>query len=86
MQEVNIVLANRKGLGAVRLCGCNTIHLSIGPITLALAPEAFAQAATLMQEAAEQLQKIVETKNAKPADALDQESQLNRWTHSIQPR
>jgi hypothetical protein len=81
MEEVNVVLANRKGLGAVKLCGCNTIHLSIGPVTMALAPEAFAQAAALMQDAVAQMHKINETRQAKSAQDLNELAQPNRWTH-----
>ncbi len=52
--EIDVVLADYPGLGRVRMCGCNTVHLSLGPMTLSLAPEAFAQTAILVRKAMEQ--------------------------------
>ncbi len=59
MSDVNVVLAERGGFGAVRLCGCKSIHLSVGPVTLNMEPEAFAQAAILIRQAMESLAVIV---------------------------
>ncbi len=59
MDDINVILADHPGLGQVRLCGCNSIHLSIGPVTVSLTPEAFAQAAILIRNAMEQLNEIV---------------------------
>jgi len=59
MSDINVILAERKGTGAIRLCGCNSIHMSIGPITINLAPEAFAQTALLVRQAMESLSIIV---------------------------
>ncbi len=58
MTEFNVVLSERNGLGRIHLCGCNSVHLKIGPVTVCLAPEAFAQAALMVREAMEQLAAI----------------------------
>jgi hypothetical protein len=59
MSDINVILAERNGTGAVRLCGCDCIHLSIGPVTLNMAPEMFAEAALLVKQAMESLSVIV---------------------------
>ncbi len=59
MSDINVVLAERSGTGAVRLCGCDCVHLSIGPVTINMAPEMFAQAALLVKQAMETLSVIV---------------------------
>lgn len=59
MAKINLMLAERPGLGQVRICGCDSVHLSIGPMTILLAPDAFAQAAILIQEAMESLSVLV---------------------------
>lgn len=59
MSDVNVILAERNGTGAVRLCGCDCVHLSIGPVTINMAPEMFAQAALLVKQAMETLSVIV---------------------------
>ena len=59
MSDINVILAERSGTGAVRLCGCNCIHLSIGPVTINMAPEKFAQAASLVRQAMESLSDMV---------------------------
>jgi hypothetical protein len=61
MSDINVVLAERTGTGTVKLCACNSIHLSIGPVTINMAPEMFAQAAGLVRQAMESLAKIVAT-------------------------
>ena len=71
MSDFNVVLAERNGLGHIHLCGCNSIHLSIGPVTVCLAPEAFAQAAIMIRDAMAQLAEIT-AKEPVPA---------GRWTH-----
>jgi hypothetical protein len=78
MSDINVILAERTGLGAVRLCGCNSIHLSVGPVTINLAVEAFAQTATLIKQAMETLAVIV------AAGELDQE-QTAAFPHSPSP-
>ncbi len=59
MSDINVILAERSGTGAIRLCGCNCVHLSIGPVTINMAPEMFAQAALLVKDAMESLSVIV---------------------------
>jgi hypothetical protein len=59
MSDINVILAERNGTGTIRLCGCNCIHVSIGPITINMAPEMFAQAAVLVKQAMESLSVIV---------------------------
>ena len=59
MNDINVVLAERGAFGAVRLCGCKSVHLSVGPITLNMDPEAFAQTAILVKQAMESLAVIV---------------------------
>ena len=59
MSDINLILAESPGTGAVRLCGCNCVHMSIGPVTINMAPEMFAQAAMLMKQAMETLSVIV---------------------------
>ncbi len=51
MHEINALLADQPEVGRVQLCECNTIHLSIGPVTINLSPEAFVQAAMLLKNA-----------------------------------
>ena len=59
MSDINVVLAERGNFGAVRLCGCKSVHLSVGPVTLNMDPEAFAQTAILIRQAMESLAVIV---------------------------
>ncbi len=59
MHDINVILAERNGGGAIRLCGCNCVHLSIGPVTINMAPEMFMQAALLVKQAMESLSVIV---------------------------
>lgn len=70
MSDINIILADRPGLGRVRLCECNSIHISLGPVTINLEPSAFAQAAGLMREAMDYYSTIVAAKHA-PCTSLD---------------
>lgn len=48
----NVVLAEHAGLGRIHLCDCNSVHVSVGPVTLNLAPDAFLQLAAMMSKAA----------------------------------
>ena len=67
MSDINVILAEHTGLGTVRLCECKSIHMSVGPVTLNMAVEAFMQTATLIRQAMETLAVIV------AAGELDQE-------------
>jgi hypothetical protein len=53
MSDVNVILAESPGTGAVRLCGCNCVLLSIGPIVINMVPEMFAQTAQMVKQAME---------------------------------
>ena len=61
MHEMNVILADLPGLGRVRLCECNSVHVSIGPVTINLEPTAFQQLADLMTSATERLSRITES-------------------------
>jgi len=60
MHDINIVLADRPGLGRIRVCECNSVHVSIGPVTINLEPTVFEHFSTLMATAVDQLRKIRE--------------------------
>jgi hypothetical protein len=60
MSETTVVLAECKGLGRIYLCSCESVHLKVGPVTLCLAPEAFAQATAMMREALEELDHLAQ--------------------------
>jgi len=76
MKDVNIILAELPGMGRVRLCECNSVHLNIGPVTINLEPMAFAQVAVLIDLAMNELDKIVEAKAAEEEIALPLQSHL----------
>jgi hypothetical protein len=58
MSDINVVLAESPGTGAVRLCGCNCVLLSVGPIVIKMVPEMFAWTALMMKQAMECLTDI----------------------------
>jgi hypothetical protein len=53
--ERNFTLAELTSLGSVTMCACGTIHLSVGVVTLRMAPEVFEKMVQMCQKAAEQL-------------------------------
>lgn len=53
MKEDKVVLADRPGLGKIFCCGCGAIHVNVGPVTINLEPQAFAQLTALMNVALE---------------------------------
>jgi hypothetical protein len=63
MNDINVILAECPGLGRIRLCGCDAVHLSLGPVTITLAPDAFVQAAVLVRHALDQLTEIAAVKD-----------------------
>lgn len=75
MAEMNLTLAEHLGLGEVRICGCNSIHVHIGPVTITLAPEAFAQTAILIREAMESLAVLVAAGELDPAMGTQQKTE-----------
>jgi hypothetical protein len=48
----------RTSLGAVELCRCGAVHLSIGGVTLRLVPGAIPELAALLAEAAAELPEV----------------------------
>jgi hypothetical protein len=66
----NAILAEQTGTGTVRLCSCNSIHLSIGPVTIDMTPEMFAEAAVLVQQAMESLAVIVAASDLETEESL----------------
>jgi hypothetical protein len=69
MDDINVILAEHVGLGRVSLCACDTVHLTIGPVTLTLSADAFAHAAVLMRNAATQLTEIAAQNTRRPIEA-----------------
>jgi hypothetical protein len=63
MQSINVILADLPGLGRVRLCDCDSVHVNVGPVTLNLEPAAFEQMAALIASAKERLTQIRELGN-----------------------
>lgn len=53
MKDDKVVLADRPGLGKIFCCGCGAIHVNVGPVTINLEPQAFAQLTALMNTALE---------------------------------
>ncbi len=66
MNDINVILAERAGLGRVRLCECDAVHVSVGPVTLNMSPEAFGQMTELMRAALDRLSQITDTKAESP--------------------
>ncbi len=91
MNEVKAVLADRPSLGRIHLCECNSIHMTVGPVTVNLAPETFAQMATMVHKAMEQLARIFDLADKDLTDnglndkegnrLLSIESNRSRFTH-----
>lgn len=53
MRNMNVTLAERDGLGCVRVCECGCLTLTLGVVTLHLDSETFLRTAVLLQQAAE---------------------------------
>lgn len=68
MSEFNVVLAEYKGLGRVQMCSCSAIHLKVGPVTLNLEPEAFAQLTAMVRDASDRLTKIAAAREMPESD------------------
>ncbi len=81
MDNINVILADYPGLGRVRLCECNSIHLSVGPITVCLSAEAFAQTAILIRNAMEQFTEIVGDRKPRHNPLQSTEPNNSRLTH-----
>ena len=81
MHDVNVILADRPGLGRIRLCECNSIHLTIGPVTINLEPSAFAQAVRLMREAMNRLEEIAGSTKAECSPLAVVKPRSSELTH-----
>ncbi len=49
------VLSECPSLGSVAMCTCGTMHVSVGGVTLRLAPEAFGEMPRMCQQAADRM-------------------------------
>ncbi len=81
MHDINVVLADLPGLGRVRLCECNAIHVSIGPVTLNLEPAAFLQVVALMNKATDELSKLRESPETAESPFQMFGTPQSRFTH-----
>jgi len=79
MDEISVILAKYQGLGKITLCGCDTVHLSVGPVTLAVAPEAFIQTASMIRDAMEKLREILEAREQSSLSAPTPHD--HQWTN-----
>lgn len=75
MSDFNLILASHKGFGSVRMCECNSVHVSLGPVVLNFEAMAFAQAVTMMQEAMARLNELSGT-DGKSAMAVESRALL----------
>jgi hypothetical protein len=53
--DQNLRLAERVTLGNVSVCSCGTMHVTVGGVTLRMAPDAFGEMVRMCQEATEAL-------------------------------
>lgn len=81
MKDVNVILADLPGLGRIRLCECNSVHVSVGPVTLNLELAAFLQMTNLMCGAMEQLTQIKKAHDAEARVLETQGQPQSRMTH-----
>ena len=81
MKNTPTVLAEQAGLGRIHLCDCDSVHVSVGPVTLNLAPDAFLQMAVLFGKAAEQFSSL-QAQRETPEILFEMlETSSNRLTH-----
>lgn len=81
MDKLKAVLAEQPGLGQIHLCECDSIHLSIGPVTINLAPEAFALMATMVHKAMEELAAMLPCTGEEAETLKSFETQRSRIIH-----
>ena len=81
MHDIHVILADLPGLGRIRLCECNSIHVSIGPITIHLEQTAFQQMADLTAAASERLAKIRESNDEQKGVLKILRPALSQMTH-----
>jgi hypothetical protein len=70
MNDIHVILADLPGLGQVRLCPCNSVYVSVGPVTIHLEPAAFEQMAQLVASAKKELAKIKDCCNEEHGPVL----------------
>lgn len=70
MKDDKVVLADRPGLGKIFCCGCGAIHVNVGPVTINLEPQAFAQLTALMNTALEHQAYLERAQASKSAAAI----------------
>jgi hypothetical protein len=80
MHDINVILADLPGLGQVRLCACNSVYVSVGPVTIHLESAAFEQMAQLMASATKELAKIKDSSKEEHGPVLFP-SQQKRIAH-----
>ena len=54
-QSHQLVLAENNRVSSVSICGCGTIHLSLGAISMRLSPEVFGEVVQMMRTASQTL-------------------------------
>jgi hypothetical protein len=81
MCEVKAVLTEQEGLGRIHVCECNSVHMTVGPVTVAMAPETFAQMATMVRKAMEELSRVVGLTRDEGSLPLAFEPHRSRFTH-----
>jgi hypothetical protein len=81
MKDVKLVLSEQEGFGQIYMCGCNSVHMNVGPVTVKLSPKAFAQMAILVRKAMEGLDQITSLIDGDGARVLSNEHEHNRFTH-----
>jgi len=81
MKDLEVILAELPGFGRVRLCECSVIHMTIGPVTLTLAKEAFRQTAHLLNAASEEMARIAAALEFQDECAPGLHPSASRLTH-----
>jgi len=81
MHDINVILADLPRLGRIRLCECNSIHVSIGPVTINLEPAAFQQMTDLMATATERLARIKESNDEQKGVLKMSRPAISQMTH-----
>ena len=81
MNDVKAILAEQPGLGRIYLCGCESIHMTIGPVTVNLSPEAFAKVSAMICKAMGEMSGAEGSQNAGAAILDPAELQRSRFTN-----
>ncbi|MGC4052403.1 MAG: hypothetical protein QM757_23985 [Paludibaculum sp.] len=71
MEADAYVLAEIPGFGRIYDCGgCGNLHLSVGPVSLTLTPEAYMQLAALLNTSAAQFELLLHGRRKTPPNPL----------------